>query len=433
MDPAAVTVALGGTVQFGTEQEPSDAFGGIAWALSGTQCAVASCGTIDADGRYVAPLTAPGAGVTVTATSMSNPAISASAAITIGPQAAGTFTSTGNMAIPRAGHTATLLEDGRVLIAGGSSYMDGAPPAERSAELYDPATGMFSATGSMAAPRAGHSATLLPSGLVLIAGGSGSTSGVELFDPATGTFVSGGVMLTQQGIGTATLLGNDTVLVAGDVDAELYSPVSRTFRRAGPYAVDGDYPTVTLLADGRVLFAGHDPAQIYDPLHDAFSITGRLSATGIYGLEQHSATLLADGRVLIAGGSNDEFPAGRVGQAELYDPATGVFSRTGDLIAARDLHDAVRLADGQVFIVGGEGNRCTPNYGCQFGGSLASAELYAPSTGSFATVGSMSIRRSEPRATMLKNGDVLITGGFSYCGIDCFLGAVAAAELYRPR
>jgi len=340
----------------------------------------------------------------------------------------GTFAPAGNMTTARAGHTATLLLDGRVLIAGGGPAEIGSVPSGQSAELYDPTSGTFAVTGSLITPRGYHTATLLPSGQVLIVGGSNDTS-AELYDPSKGTFSLTGSMLAQQRWLTATWLTSGHVLVAGDASAELYDPVIGAFRDAGPYAVaERIYATATSLADGRVLLVGDEPPQIYDPTNEHFSITGSLTAVGIFGLELYSATLLRNGKVLIAGGTNDEFPGGRVDQAELYDPATGTFSATGELLAARDAHTAVLLWDGRVLIVGGEGT----SDGGFFSGSLSSAELYDPATGSFIPAGNMSIARSGPQATLLKNGDVLITGGVRYCGIDCFLGSTATAELYRP-
>jgi hypothetical protein len=343
-------------------------------------------------------------------------------------QSAGTFTPTGNMTTARAEHTATLLLDGRVLITGGLGRGSGyVLPAERSAELYDPATGTFHATDSMIEPRANHTATLLTDGRVLIAGPEASSI-VEVYDPASGRFFSTGGMFSPQSIQTATLLASGKVLVAGESHAELYDPATGIFLPAAPYAVQMNYYTATLLADGRVLFVGNGPAQIYDPARDAFSVSG--SPVGRY-LERHSATLLNNGKVLVAGGSNDEFPGGRVELAQLYDPATDAFSATSDLLSGRDGHAAVLLSDGKVLLVGGEGASCSQGI-CQFAGSLASAEIYDPATGSFSAAGNMSSPRSSPRATRLKNGDVLITGGLIYCEIGCVYGGVASAELYHP-
>ncbi|MGP0063424.1 MAG: Kelch repeat-containing protein, partial [Isosphaeraceae bacterium] len=129
----------------------------------------------------------------------------------------GIFAPTGNLAIARQNHTATLLNNGMVLIAGGTNN---SASALASAELYDPATGTFSVTGSMAAPRAYHSATLLNNGMVLVAGGLNADTDLalasaELYDPSTGTFTATGSMTIARSYQTATLLNNGMVLVAG--------------------------------------------------------------------------------------------------------------------------------------------------------------------------------------------------------------------------
>ena len=331
--------------------------------------------------------------------------------------AADSFIPTGSMATPRYGHTATLLLDGRVLMAGGDG--SGSPPSGRGAELYDPAIGRFVATGSLIRPHGNHSATLLANGKVLIVGGWFEDT-AELYDPSTGTFSLIGRMLARQNWHMATLLANGRVLIAGDVDAELYDPATQQFLPAGPYAGKVRGNIATLLADGRVLLVGDDPAQLYDPVSDTFSFTGSLGAdTGLYGLELQSATLLRNGKVLIAGGMNDEVaPLGLVAAAELYDPVTGRFRSTSPMHAPRAGHAAVLLPDGRVLLIGGESATCS-NTGCRH--DLASTEIYDPLSGSFAAGANMSVPRGLVTATPLKNGDVLITGGPD-----------ASAELYRP-
>jgi hypothetical protein len=117
-------------------------------------------------------------------------------------QLAGTFTSVGDMTTARLFHTATLLPDGTVLIAGGAGV---------SAELYDPLIGRFTTTGNMHAPRSQHTATLLPNGTVLIAGGDGTPASAELYDPSTGTFSNTGSMNAPRSGHTATLLSDGHV------------------------------------------------------------------------------------------------------------------------------------------------------------------------------------------------------------------------------
>lgn len=431
ISPSTATVTAGAKLQLSATVQPPSASTSVTWLITGAGCSISACGTVGSSGLFTAPVSVPNpATVTIVATSTLDPTKSATALITISPAPpppSGTFSLTGGMTVARSGHSATFLPDGRVLIAGG----DGPPsnPAGRSAEIYDPATGLFTATGSMNMPRANHSAVLLPIGKVLIVGPDVSL-GAELYDPSTGRFQVTGAMLAQPAVWTAALLANGKVLVAGTTGAQLYDPGSETFQPTGAYAVPPAeiLPTAVALPDGRALLVGTDPPQLYDPARNAFSPTASLSATGVFGEDLYSATLLTSGKVLIAGGMD----GGRTNAAALYDPTTGSFAVTGSMSAARDAHAAVLLPDGRVLVVGGDGWACSGTF-CQFSGSVALAELYNPATQRFESAGNTKVARTEPRATLLKNGDVLITGGWLYCGIGCFNGSTATAELYHPQ
>jgi hypothetical protein len=197
------------------------------------------------------------------------------------------------MAVARCFHTATLLSDGRVLIVGGYSAgwtLEGLFLA--SAEIYDPKTGTFSATGSLVGARSHHTATMLADGRVLITGGASGTSGnskasldsAELYDPNKGTFTWAGRMANARTFHTATRLADGRVLIAGGdpagwlyagpflTSAEVYNPKTGVFSAAGPMADRRAYHTATVLADDRVLVAGGDDpptaldsAEIYGP------------------------------------------------------------------------------------------------------------------------------------------------------------------------
>jgi hypothetical protein len=265
----------------------------------------------------------------------------------------GTFGPTGSMTTARDVHTATLLLDGRVLITGGEDRFRH-PLA--TAETYDPKTGTFSPTGSMKAARDLHVATLLADGRVLVTGGTpfgiyNSDGGqvlasAEVYDPKTGTFSPTGSMAVPRASHTATLLKDGRVLVIGgakaNVDgtgtigvasAELWNPKTGKFTTTGSMTVARTFQEATLLADGRVLVTGgcadgwywndnfYAEAEVYDPK------TGRFTATGsmVDALVAQTATLLLDGRVLIAGGFDGR---AHVTTTELYDPTTGTFSPT---------------------------------------------------------------------------------------------------------
>jgi choice-of-anchor C domain-containing protein len=344
-------------------------------------------------------------------------------------QAAGTWTETGPLANARYYHTATLLADGRVLVAGGADdggYLD-------SAELFDPATGSWASPGSLVPARGAHTATLLADGRVLVAGGVGGAgnhlASVELFNPATGTWSSANSLGTARAGHTATLLADGRVLVAGGVSsagnylasAELFNPATGAWApTTGPPATARASHTATLLADGRVLVAGGSnstdgylaSAELFYPGTGTWATPGPL-ATGRTG---HTATLLADGRILVAGGDNST--DGRLASAQLFNPATNLWSGAGPLATARYFHTATRLADGRVLVAGGTGSA---------GNQLASAELFNPATETWSSADSLAVTRNRQTATLLLDGRVLVAGGFIGFGYG------ARAELYDPQ
>ena len=348
-------------------------------------------------------------------------------------QAAGVFTATGDMTVARSGHSATLLSDGRVLIAGGAvsdeSILD-------STELYDPDTGRFDRAAAMSTVRRMHTATLLPDDRVLIVGGygrSGATASAELFDPVSGTFSATGRLITPRGGHSAILLATGKVLIVGGYDfraypnvapAELYDPLSGTFAPAGRYVgrdgCDFCAPSV-LLADGNVLFPGQYPAQLYEPAADVFTALPMMLH------DQSEAALLPNGQILFAGGSG----MARIADTELYLPAAHTFVSTGSMSAPRVWHTLTPLANGTVLAAGGETDFCAGS-ACWFGGSVASAELYDPAAAAFVAAGNMIGPREVHSATLLKDGRVLLAGGVSYGGIGIFRGSLASAELYSP-
>ena len=324
---------------------------------------------------------------------------------------AGNWTATGNMMTERLYNTATLLPNGKVLITGGATFNTTTfvTGVASSAEIYDPATGLFTATGSMATPRSGHTATLLSNGTVLVAGGgdsSGMLDSAEIYDPATGLFTATGSMTSARQSHTATLLPGTVgrVLVVGGYQdtAEIYDPATGLFTATGSLVTSMLNPAATLLPNGMVLFTGkafttgggiEDPqAELYDPTTGLFTTTGSMTAVRV----SHAATLLPNGTVLVTGGASDSGLVADLASAEIYDPATGLFTATGSMTTARSMHTATLLSDGTVLVAGG---------------GSASAEIYDPATGLFTATSSMSMGRDGHTATLLSNGAVLVAGG----------------------
>lgn len=330
------------------------------------------------------------------------------------------WTATGSMAAKRRTHSASVLASGKVLVAGG---FDSGGAYLSSAELYDPTTGTFAMTGAMAKERDAHTATVLASGKVLVAGGFGVgtvyLSTAELYDPTTGTFSMTGSLLNTRSNGhTASRLSSGSVLIFGGASsgmaqssAEIYNPSSGTFAPTGSAASQRAFHTASVLSSGKVLVAGGQFATTGVELYDP--VAGTFAATGPLPTARlnHTASVLASGKVLIAGGHDGST---FLSTAQLYDPATGSFSPTGSMNAPRRSHTATVLGLGQVLIAGGDASG-TPY--------LSSAEFYDPTTGTFATTSAMVTGRSRHRASLLGPNTILVTGG------ETLLAAMGSAEI----
>ena len=327
-------------------------------------------------------------------------------------------------------HTATLLADGKLLVAGGGDHHDS---LLAQAELYDPATGTWSLTGSLVTPRRLHQAVLMADGRVLIAGGLNGTipvgwdelplSSAEVFDPATGMWSATASMSSVRYHFAMALLPDGRVLVAGGMidggprlaSSEVYDPVSGTWTPTGSLNFPRSGPSTTLLANGKVLVAGGfngtdmRTAELYDPVSGAWEVTGSMNKERV----GHTATLLGNGVVLVAGGVVDP------GGAELYDPVAGTWSRTGSLHHYCFSHTATLLTDGRVLVTGGTRNGAT---------ALFASEIYDPAAGAWSKTESLISARYDHTATLVAGGAVLVVGGYEYDGS----GRVSIPEFYDP-
>ena len=300
------------------------------------------------------------------------------------------FATTGNLHFARTGAVAVLLPSGKVLVAGGSS--DGTPNgALNTAELFDPVAGTFSLAGSgssnaMTAARFGTSATLLNNGQVLLAGGQNSTgvlNSAELYNPATDTFTATGNLNAARTGAAATLLGTSKVLIAGGSadatldgalnSAELFDPTAGAFTAiASTLSVPRWQPAAGLLLSGKVLIAGglHGlgalaSADLYDPVANTFTVSNNSMAQE---RANGSAIALPNGMVLLAGGTTNQ-------AVDLYDPESDQFDATGSLVNSDVGLVSTLLNNGDVLVVG------------LTGASASDAELYSPSFNPLGTVG----------------------------------------------
>ena len=340
----------------------------------------------------------------------------------------------------RWGHTATLLEDGRVLVVGGQETPSG---KLATAEIYD-LTGTWSSAGTLAEARGeAHTATLLADGRVLVVGDSSS---VEVYDPSAGQWSTTGSMSEERLEHTATLLVDGRVLVTGgisgrrDLDsAEVYDPSTGEWSFTGEMTERRQSHKAVLLGDGTVLVVGRSTAEIYDPSTGSWSLTSKMVG-GKIRWGGSTLTVLEDGRVLLTGGavqsgSAAEIPGGPRGggfmlshqvrmvpytKVEIYDPSTGIWSAAGPLLKGKKFHAATLMPDGRVLVVGDR-----------------ETEMYDPATNTWSVADEMNIARFDwHTATLLGDGTVLVVGGSE--GADPFAynmqGAegLPAVEIYNP-
>jgi len=337
---------------------------------------------------------------------------------------ANTWTLAADSEVIRNLHTATLLTNGKVLVAGGS-FPGAIPFFPAEAQLYDPNTDSWASAGSLSIGRELHTATLMADGKVLVVGGGKLPywPDVDLYDPVANSWTSAAPLSAGRSYHTASLLQNGKLFVVGGFgggtgyysSTELYDPVTGSWSPAASLADGRSWHTATQLPNGKVLVVGGvsnnsrpnatSSAELYDPATDTWSVAANLTT----GRSGHTATLLANGKVLVVGGNG-------IPSAELYDPATDSWSAAASLVTARSGHTATLLANGKVLVVGGS------QY--FYSSVLSSAELYDPTTDSWSSANNLALDRTGHAATLLPNGSVLVSGGRGQS-----LG-LSSAELY---
>lgn len=328
-----------------------------------------------------------------------------------------TWTRTGNLTVSRSLHAATALPTGQVLVVGGYELSSEGVTSWRTAELYDPSSRTWTPTGSMFYERSGHTATLLANGRVLVAGGTSNTN-TELYYPDRGEWYATGRLTSPRPTGhAAARLSDGRVLVVGGFDqsipfpycflssSEIYDPETQVWTKTADMARRRYLMTVTALSDGRALVVGggngltglEDSAEVYDPSSDSWSSTGLLYRARF----GHSASRLPDGSVLVAGGlfnaTTPEPHYESLADCERYDPERGNWYSVGKLQEARRYHTASVLHDGRVLVVGGV------EHDLYSGGyvNLQSTEVYHPSTFVWTSAASLNVGRSGHTETVL--------------------------------
>lgn len=341
-----------------------------------------------------------------------------------------TLKSTTLMAGARSHHSATRLLDGRVLVVGGQTTGGG---IHASAEIYNPATMSWSATGSLAQERMEHRAVLLPDGRVLVIGGYGNNfvlvAMTEIYDPVSGTWSAAGALARPRQVHSATLIpGSPTqVLVAGGVgqdntlpaQAEIWRADTQVWSAGGNLAQARFGHSAALLADGRVLVSGGGSAanttfgssEIYNPSTNLWSAASATAAR-----TQHTATVLPDGSVLLAAGYNNSTP---VNTAVRYLAASNTWVAAGNSSPARATHTATLLANGRVLLAAGVVD----------GTTSSATVLYDPASNAWTPTSSLLFERRAHTATLLLDGSVLIVGGIMNGGN---FPRTNSAELYQP-
>jgi hypothetical protein len=334
------------------------------------------------------------------------------------------------MAFRSAGHTATLADDGKVVLIGGTR---GEPTSSYSIDVYDPASGGFRQIGTLRDGRFGHTATRLVDGRILVAGGvtTAGTPWAELVNERTGASVALPPPARRRIGHAATPLGNGRVLITGGAvigeggavsdTAEIFDAATGQFRlvQQRMYMRRANH-SATLMPDGRVLILGgltapggsYEIAEIFDPRNEAFTAVGAVDNRE-RGL--HATVQLPDGSVLMLGG--ETYTTRALNAVQRFDGTTYASSVLANLLRPRTLVEGAVSRDGRVFLFGGEAGEDPV--------VTETAESYSAANGPVA-IASLPEARSGHTVTRLKDGRFLIVGGENRAG-----GLIERALLYR--
>lgn len=365
------------------------------------------------------------------------------------------WTPAGQLSQARVSVASTVLEDGRVLVAGG--YDPVAQQDVATVDLYDPGTNTWAPGPPLLEPRRVASAATLPDGRVLVVGGEdlGDQRKTEIFDPAAGRWTRAADTFAEHAGISSFVLDDGRVLFLGAGNSssewpggEIFDPATGTWKlTADPHEVGGAGQAVVRLRDGRFLVVGgktvwsnpiyyDEPrAEIYDVVSDTWTVVARPAYSG----EGSHAALLPDGRVLVAGGR----PGGAAGVmidadahrgSEIFDPATGTWSLTGDLLRPRAYSSKfVTLPDGRIAAVGGAWATIVGPFGQRRAGELfyeATAEVYDVASGTWQPLPSMAQAHAGAVTKRLTDGSILVAGGVT--GPNTSLTTVAERLVPRP-
>ncbi len=344
--------------------------------------------------------------------------------------ASGSWITVGSMAGTRGNASATVLPNGKVLVAGGIHSDPDSRDLTLYSEVYDPSTQTWSQSGNLNVPRyfGENALVVLANGKALLPGGSDLNNNpyatTELYDPSTGTWSYTGSMNQSRRVNITVLLNDGRVLVAGGVGgegtSEIYDPSTGTWSYSGNLNVARQEAQAVLLSNGKVLMTGGDgpdntptdSAEIYDPSTGTWSNAAPMPyKTSL----AHSLTLLQNGKVLLAGGRNYD---GFLATAAIYDPSTNTWTSTPQMLESRAYHTAALLSDGKVIVVGG-------NDGVSV---LNTTELYDPVSNSWSMGSNLQQARQFHAMVELPDNTLLAIGGYQQSGNY----SLASTELYTP-